>query len=95
MGTSEKGEAFTGYFPGNKESREVKSDFQVKIKKDGGLMLPPEVGGKLGLSPGAETDIVLEGDQAIIRPNIHSLARVYIEPPSVCNLNCQTCIRNT
>jgi hypothetical protein len=33
MGYSGKGEAFTGYLPGNEKSREVKPDLQVKVKK--------------------------------------------------------------
>ena len=95
MGTSEKGEAFTGYFPGNDKSRELKSDLQVKVRNDGSLMLPPEIAEQLGLVAGAKVEISPEHDRLIVHPNIHSLARVYIEPTSVCNLTCQTCVRNT
>ena len=35
------------------------------------------------------------GGNVEIRPSLHSLARVYIEPTSRCNLACRTCIRNT
>jgi len=91
MGYNEKGEYFTDDFPREGRSKE----FKAKIKEDGSLMLPPEMARKLGLAPGAKIAIVPESDRAIIQPNIHSLARVYIEPTSVCNLTCQTCIRNT
>ena len=37
----------------------------------------------------------MDGGRVEVRPNIHSLSRVYIEPTSRCNLTCGTCIRNT
>jgi MoaA/NifB/PqqE/SkfB family radical SAM enzyme len=91
----EKGETFSEDFPGNEKRKEAKSKFRAKTKKNGSLILPSEVTKKLGLTPGAKVDIIAENDRLIIHPNIHSLARVYIEPTSVCNLTCQTCIRNT
>jgi MoaA/NifB/PqqE/SkfB family radical SAM enzyme len=69
--------------------------YRVKAGSDGRLPLPPEVAVKLGLEPGAEVEIALKNGVAQIRPCIHSLARVYIEPTSRCNLECRTCIRNT
>ena len=33
MGYYEKGETFTEDFPGNEKSREVKSNFEAKVKK--------------------------------------------------------------
>jgi len=95
MGYHEKGETFTEDFPENEKSREAKSKFEAMVKKNGSLILPPEITRQSGLAPGAKVDIVPENDHVIIHPNIHSLARVYIEPTSVCNLTCQTCIRNT
>jgi MoaA/NifB/PqqE/SkfB family radical SAM enzyme len=95
MGRSEKGEPFTGFFPGNEKRGEAKSSFRAKVRKDSSLTLPPEIGRKLGLTPGAKVDIVRQNGRLLVHPNIHSLARVYIEPTSVCNLTCQTCIRNT
>lgn len=35
-----------------------------------------------------------EGGKIIMIPSIHSISRIYIEPTSLCNLNCITCIRN-
>lgn len=59
------------------------------------ISVPPEIAKKLGLSAGAKLDLALENGRLEIRPDIHSLARVYIEPSSRCNLNCRTCIRRT
>jgi MoaA/NifB/PqqE/SkfB family radical SAM enzyme len=95
MGYSEKGEVYTGYYPGNARGKDAKSSCQAKLKRDGSLMLPPEIARKLGSTPGARVDVIPENGRLIIHPNIHSLARVYIEPTSVCNLTCRTCIRNT
>lgn len=49
----------------------------------------------MGFAPGANVDVIQDHGRIEILPNIHSLARVYIEPTSRCNLSCQTCIRNT
>jgi MoaA/NifB/PqqE/SkfB family radical SAM enzyme len=49
----------------------------------------------LGLSPGARVRIAVENDRVVVLPNIHELARLYIEPTSACNLSCTTCVRNT
>ena len=72
-----------------------KKSYRVKAGRDGALAVPPEVAATLGLEPGAEVELVVKNGLAEIRPNIHSLSRVYIEPTSRCNLACRTCIRNT
>jgi MoaA/NifB/PqqE/SkfB family radical SAM enzyme len=62
---------------------------------DAGLVVPPGLEKKLGLEPGARLEVVLDGGRAEIRPNIHSLNRLVLEPTSRCNLACRTCIRNS
>ncbi len=69
--------------------------YRVKVRKDGGLAIPPDLAGKLGLEPGAEVEIVADIGGIEVLPNIHSLARVYVEPTSRCGLSCRTCVRNT
>ncbi|MBI5243813.1 MAG: hypothetical protein HY922_09070 [Elusimicrobia bacterium] len=59
------------------------------------LRLPPEAARKLGLSPGARLEAAVCRSSVELRPDIHSLAKVYIEPSSRCNLSCRTCIRQT
>jgi len=71
---------------------ETRSELRVE---NGSLTVPPELEKKLGLAPGARLDIVFNGGRAEVRPNIHSLNRLYIEPTTRCNLTCRTCIRNT
>ncbi|NLD47093.1 MAG: radical SAM protein, partial [Clostridiaceae bacterium] len=39
--------------------------------------------------------VIQHANKLEICSNIHSLAKVYIEPTSKCNLKCQTCIRKT
>lgn len=72
-----------------------KKSIRIKAGKGPCLDVPPDVARKLGLEPGAELEVIVEGGRVEVRPNIHSLSRVYIEPTSRCNLTCTTCIRNT
>jgi MoaA/NifB/PqqE/SkfB family radical SAM enzyme len=83
----EKGLVFRGR-AGAKEVHELRVE-------NGSLVVPPELGKKLGLAPGSRVEVVFEGGRAEILPNIHSLNRLYVEPTSRCNLACRTCIRNT
>jgi MoaA/NifB/PqqE/SkfB family radical SAM enzyme len=69
--------------------------YWVKVKEDGSLSVPPLLRGRLGLERGAELEIIANGGRVEIQPNIHSLARVYIEPTARCNLTCGMCIRNS
>ncbi len=68
---------------------------RVKINRDGSLAIPGGLAKRLGLEPGGEVEFVDGLGGIEIRPNIHSLARVYVEPTSRCGLNCRTCVRNT
>ena len=89
-----------------KEAAEIKSPTRlklsgtiprrrVKVGNNGCLKLPPDLLKTLGAVPGTLLDLALENGRLEIYPNIHCLARVYIEPTSRCNLTCQTCVRNT
>ncbi|MCJ7642854.1 MAG: AbrB/MazE/SpoVT family DNA-binding domain-containing protein, partial [Candidatus Aminicenantes bacterium] len=88
----EKGELEAGPLNGIPVEPRKKS-YRVKAGKGGRLAVPPEVARKLGLEPGAELEVIEEGGRVEVRPNIHSLSRVTIEPTSRCNLTCETCIR--
>ena len=67
----------------------------LKTGTRGRLDLPPGLMKKLGASPGAHLEVRARDGRFEIKPNIHSLSRLYIEPTSRCNLACRTCIRNT
>lgn len=70
------------------------TEYQAFADENGQLVLPPEIIKILGIDAGANLRIVANKDRIEIYPNIHSLARIYIEPTSMCNLTCQTCVRN-
>jgi MoaA/NifB/PqqE/SkfB family radical SAM enzyme len=71
------------------------AEIKIKVGRDGRLTLPREIAKKLGADAGAAIDLVVDNGRVEILPDIHSLARLYIEPTSRCNLACRTCIRNT
>jgi MoaA/NifB/PqqE/SkfB family radical SAM enzyme len=72
-----------------------RKSFQVKIDQEGRLSIDSAQVRNLGFEPGAEAEVIVDGSRVEIPPNIHSLARVYIEPTTRCNLACNMCIRNT
>jgi MoaA/NifB/PqqE/SkfB family radical SAM enzyme len=61
----------------------------------GRLTIPPDLVKKLGASASSRLEIREREGRIEIRPDIHSLSRLYVEPTSRCNLACRTCIRNT
>lgn len=67
----------------------------LKAKARGRLDLPADLVRKMGAAPGARLEVREIDGRLQIRPDIHSLSRLYIEPTSRCNLSCRTCIRNT
>lgn len=66
---------------------------QAKTVDAATIALPPEAARRLGLALGAKLDIVLRRGLVELLSDIHSLARVYIEPTSRCNLACRTCVQ--
>ena len=75
--------------------QETREKAVARVAEDGHVAVPLEVSKKLGLSPGADLDLVVSEGRVEILPNIHSLNRLYVEPTTRCNLACRTCIRNT
>ncbi len=73
----------------------MKNEYRVKVDMNGNIIIPEEMKKKMGAIEGAELRVVVEKDRIEILPNIHSLSKVYIEPTSLCNLRCETCVRNT
>ncbi|MCX5786508.1 MAG: radical SAM protein [Elusimicrobia bacterium] len=68
---------------------------KAKVIDNNVIALPPEAARRLGLSAGAQLDIVVRRGRVEVLPDIHSLSRVYIEPTSRCNLTCRACIQRT
>jgi MoaA/NifB/PqqE/SkfB family radical SAM enzyme len=72
-----------------------KPELRAYVNREGQLVLPPEVAARFGLKPGAEVDLREDSLELSFKPPLSHLARIYIEPTSLCNLECRTCIRNS
>jgi len=59
------------------------------------VVLSEEILRRLGVEDASSLRIIDCGDKIEIHPSIHNLSKLYIEPTSNCNLDCQTCIRKT
>jgi MoaA/NifB/PqqE/SkfB family radical SAM enzyme len=68
--------------------------FRVRLDEQGHLVLPPELAERFGLVDGAAVRLEERGDVLAMGRATSSLARVYVEPTTLCNLLCRTCIRN-
>jgi MoaA/NifB/PqqE/SkfB family radical SAM enzyme len=66
----------------------------LTVEESGRIELPPDLAKAAGAAPGARLEIRERDGRLEIRPDIHTLARLYIEPTTRCNLTCRTCIRN-
>lgn len=60
----------------------------------GNLQLPAPLAQELGAEPGGELSLRITSEGILLRPSLHQLRKVYIEPTSKCNFNCRTCIRH-
>ncbi|GAB4414691.1 MAG: tungsten cofactor oxidoreductase radical SAM maturase [Anaerolineae bacterium] len=69
-------------------------EYQAVVDEQGRLVLPPELSARLGLTPGVTVHIDEVDQSWYLRRPITRLDKVYIEPTSLCNLTCRTCIRN-
>ena len=67
---------------------------RVRLDEHGHLVLPPELMERFGFVEGAAVRVEERGDAITFGRTGASLARVYVEPTTVCNLQCRTCIRN-
>ena len=68
------------------------SYFQVDER---GRVVPSgDAASRYGLKPGVRVLVSANGDGLNIHRAPNSLAKLYIEPTNLCNLDCRTCIRN-
>jgi MoaA/NifB/PqqE/SkfB family radical SAM enzyme len=67
---------------------------RVRLDEHGHLALPPELMERLGFVEGAAVSVEAREDAIAIGRTAASLARVYVEPTTLCNLACRTCVRN-
>jgi len=83
------------YLDQKERERNERKEYKLSTDDNGNIVVPEELKKRLGLNGKAEFRIVVHKDRIEFFPNIHSLAKVYIEPTNLCNLSCQTCVRNT
>lgn len=67
----------------------------ARVNTHNEVILPSHFARELGLTPGDEIRIEANGLGLHLRPSIHTLKRVYVEPTNRCNLTCSTCMRNS
>jgi MoaA/NifB/PqqE/SkfB family radical SAM enzyme len=66
----------------------------AQVDDQGHLIIPAEIALRYNLIPGTQVAIESSANEFhVLRPVSH-LAKLYIEPTSICNLDCVTCMRN-
>jgi MoaA/NifB/PqqE/SkfB family radical SAM enzyme len=66
----------------------------LRIDSQGNLQLPADLARGLGAEPEGELSIRITPEGVLLRPSLHQLRKVYIEPTSRCNFFCRACIRH-
>jgi len=67
----------------------------LTVDKDGRLLLPPEAAASLGIVPGSRVPLRDERDGLRLGRSVGSLARLYLEPTTACNLECEMCMHRS
>ncbi|HKZ85960.1 MAG TPA: radical SAM protein [Anaerolineae bacterium] len=70
------------------------STLWAEVDERGRLVLPAEVAARYGLKPGTRARIEPNTNHLRLHRPVTHLAKVYVEPTSLCNIACRTCIRN-
>jgi MoaA/NifB/PqqE/SkfB family radical SAM enzyme len=65
----------------------------AEVDGEGRLFLPPLLARRAGIQAGSRVRVSEEEGGLRIGRSVHSLARLYLEPTSECNLACPACIR--
>jgi MoaA/NifB/PqqE/SkfB family radical SAM enzyme len=71
----------------------VKTVF-TQVDEGGNLKIPPEIVREMGFAPGARVKLSRSADRLVVHRPVSTIARVYVEPTTRCNLKCRTCMRN-
>jgi MoaA/NifB/PqqE/SkfB family radical SAM enzyme len=66
----------------------------AQVDEQGRLILPDEIAAQWGLSPGDRVQVSANGHRLTLLRSPHHLVKLYVEPTTVCNLDCRTCMRN-
>lgn len=73
---------------------EAKVEATALVDRDGHLVLPADVATRWGLCPGDRVRLSANGHRLTLIRSPHRLVKLYVEPTTVCNLACRTCMRN-
>ena len=65
-----------------------------QVDPQGNLLVPAPLAARFGLKPGARVKVDEGPNELLLRRPVGHLARVYVEPTTLCNLACRTCIRH-
>ncbi|RPJ40198.1 MAG: radical SAM protein [Chloroflexi bacterium] len=66
----------------------------AEVDKSGRLVLPPEIASRYGMKRGDRIFLGEATNGLYVPRSATQLAKLYIEPTNLCNLNCRTCVRN-
>jgi MoaA/NifB/PqqE/SkfB family radical SAM enzyme len=66
----------------------------AEVDENGHLVLPPELAHRYGFQPGARLRLDEGHNDIRLHRPVTNLAKVYVEPTTICNLDCRTCIRH-
>lgn len=66
----------------------------AQINENREIVLPPNIAREMGIAPGEEIRVEMDGRGVYLHPSVHALRRVYVEVTNKCNLTCSTCMRN-
>ena len=71
-----------------------RSILTIQLDDQGHLIIPPGISQRYGLTPGAKVRLEESSVGFGFSRSSANLARVYVEPTNICNLDCRTCMRN-
>src|SRR5512139_1243820 len=63
------------------------------VNEKGELVIPAHIAEQYGLLPGAQVRLEANNNSVHLRRPVTQLAKVYVEPTDMCNLECAMCIR--
>lgn len=66
----------------------------IQVDDQGNYILPSDLIARYGIVPGSQVRLDESDTGFTFSRSSDNLARVYIEPTNICNLDCATCIRN-
>ncbi len=70
------------------------SEISAQVDEAGRLVFTAEMSARIGLRPGMQIYLDEQTNGLHLRRPVTHLARVYVEPTSLCNLACRMCARN-